>query len=247
MITFSTTGSTKRVSRQLQNLVNRQIPYAASKALNATGNVLLAVNKREMKRNFDNPVPYTINAFYMKPARYNNLRMSVRRKDKPAGKHYLDIQHKGGVRPQKGVERMFRDRVKYKGIVGAIIPVEGNGGATKNGGISMAEMHRAMAGLNASYSSTAYTRNKQRAAESKRALASNARQYFVKSNEGGTRGGVYKRMANRKIKKVFHIRDAMPRYNSKFPFYPPLVRNAKSYFPAKMRRELRTAMRSARL
>lgn len=246
MITFSTTGSTKRVSRRLQNLVNRQIPYAASKALNATGNVLLAVNKREMKRNFDNPVPYTINAFYMKPARYNNLRMSVRRKDKPAGKHYLDIQHKGGVRPKKGVERLIAQRVAYSGIVGAVIPVPGNGGATRNGGVSMAEVNRAMAGLGASYSSTAYTRNKQRTAESKRATAKRPSQYFVKSNEGGTKGGIYKRMANRKIKKVFHISDAMPRYNSKFPFYPPLVRNAKSYFPGKMRRELRAAMRTAR-
>lgn len=246
MITFSTTGSTKRVSRKIQNLITRQIPFAASKALNATGDVLLLVNKREMKKNFENPVPYTINAFYKKPARYNNLRMSVRRKDKPAGKHYLGIQHKGGVRPQKGVERMFRDRVKYKGIVGAIIPIKGNGGATSKGGISMAEMHRAMAGLNASYSTTAYTRDKQRAAESKRALAKRPSDYFVKANEGGTKGGVYKRVGKRRIKKVFHIRDAMPYYKENFPFYPPLVRNAKSYFPGKMRRELRTAMRSAR-
>lgn len=246
MITFSTTGSTKNISRRVQNLVNRQIPFAASKALNATGDVLLAVNKREMKRSFESTVPYTLNAFYVKKSRYNNLQMSLRRKDKPAGKHYLDIQHKGGRRPQKGVERLVKERVNYPGIVGSVMPTTNGGGRTKSGGISMAEVHRALAGLGASYSNTAYTRNKQRTAESKRALAKRPSEYFVRANESGTRGGIYKKMANRRVKKVFHIFDYMPNYKSKYPFSPPLLRNAKSYFPTKMRKELRMAMRSAR-
>lgn len=246
MITFSTTGSARSVNRKLNNLMTRQINFAASKALNETGKVLLVANRKEMRKQFENPVRYTLNAFYMKPARHNSLVMSVRRKDKPSGKHYLEVQNKGGKRPSKGVERLIKQRVAYEGIVGAVIPVKGTAAQTKNGGVNMAEVNRALAGLGASFSSTAYTRNKQRAAESKRALQSKPSQYFVKSKEGGASGGIYKRMSNRKVKKMFHITDSMPRYKPNFPFYPPLIKQTKAYFPGQMRRQLRAALRTAR-
>ena len=245
MITFSTTGSTKRVSRRLQNLMNRQIPYAASKALNATGNVLLAVNKREMKRNFDNPVPYTINAFYMKPARYNNLRMSVRRKDKPAGKHYLDIQHKGGVRPKKGVETLFKYSLPYKGIVGSVLPTKHS--MTRAGGISMARVNEVIGQIGGTTPQSSYTKSKSRAAADRLAARKRPVQYFIGYKEDGKNktDGIYRKEGKR-VKKMFHILSYSPRYRSRFPFYQPLMNKSKFYFPRKMRIEMRNAMRTAR-
>ena len=111
-----TTGSARVIGNRLQKAVRKQIPFAASQALNDTGKVLVSINKQNMKRTFDRPVPYTLNAFYLKRAMKANLSISVRRKDKPAGKHYLDIQKSGGVRPQKAFEKMVQQRVAYPGI-----------------------------------------------------------------------------------------------------------------------------------
>lgn len=245
MITFSTTGSTKRVSRKIQNLINRQIPFAASKALNATGNMLLAVNKREMKRNFDNPVPYTINAFYMKPARYNNLRMSVRRKDKPAGKHYLGIQHKGGVRPRKRFETLMKYGLKYDHYLGSVLPTKHS--QTRAGGVSMARVNEVIGQIGGTTPQSSYTKAKSRAAAEKLAARKRPTQYFIGYKENGKNktDGIYRREGKR-VKKMFHILNYSPEYRQRFPFYPPLISKSKFYFPRKMRIEMRNAMRTAR-
>lgn len=224
----------------------KQVPFAAMMALNETGKVLLVRNRVEMKRQFKDPVPYTLNAFFMRRSSKANLKVSIERKSAPAGKHYLEVQHRGGVRTQKAVERLVRDRVAYQGIVGGIVPVKGNGGDTPSGGIRMSEINRALAGLNASFSTTAYTRNKQRAAESKLAQMKKPHQYFVKSNESGTSGGIYKRTGKRTIKKIFTITDSLPSYKPNFPFHDPLRKQANAYFPNKFARQFRIALRTAR-
>lgn len=246
-ISAKTTGSARVIGNRLQKAVRKQIPFAASQALNDTGKTLVSINKREMKRVFDNPVPYTLNAFYLKRAMKADLSVAVRRKDKPAGKHYLDIQKSGGVRPQKAFEKMVQQRVAYPGIVGSVIPIPGNGGVNAKGNVNMGEVNRALAGLNASFSTTAYTRDRQRKAESKRALSKRPTQYFVRANEGGTKGGIFKRTGKRKAKMVFLISDAMPSYRGIYKFDPPLRKHAMSYFPAKFKRRLAAAYRTMRV
>lgn len=246
MLTITGGSKIKTVRGLMSNIQNKQIPYALSRAMNDTGKVLLVVNRKEMRRNFNAPVPYTLNAFYMKPAKRTNLRMEILRKDAQGKKHYLEVQHEGGRRPQKRVEKLIKNRVAYPGIVGSVIPTSNGGGMTKTGGVNMAEVNRALAGLNASFSTTAYTRNKQRAAESKRAIAKKPSQYFVKSNEGGTKGGIYKRLASRKVKKVFHISDATPSYKPRFPFHPPLIKQTNLYLPKQFKRQFNAALRTMR-
>lgn len=234
------------ILRSSLNKAVKQVPFAASMALNQTGKMLLMRNRIEMKRNFKAPVPYTLNAFFLRRSSKDNLKAAIERKTAPAGKHYLEVQHEGGRRPQKAVENMIRQRVAYPGIVGAVIPVPGNGGATPTGGIRMPEVQRALAGLNASFSTTAYTRDKQQAAKSKLAQMKKPHQYFVKSNESGTSGGIYKRTGKRAIKKVFHITDAKPTYKPNFPFYEPLRKQAAAFFPNQFSKQLRLALRTAR-
>ena len=250
-IAFSTTGSTKKINRSLNNLIKRQVPFAASKALNETGKVLMAVNKREMRKQFDKPVKYTINAFYMKRAKKNNLNMLIARKSKPAGKHYLDVQHKGGMRPRKGVESMMNNSLAYSGDLRAVLPTSRT--KTAAGGISMARVNEAIAGLqdskqagrvpSSSYTKAGIIKQSDRLARRKKPV-----EYFIgyKGNGKSKTDGIYRR-TGKSVKKMFHLLDYQPKYRPNFPFYPPLVRNAKSYFPKQMQKQLRFAMRTARL
>lgn len=240
------TGSPTRMTRRLQQVISRQIPFAASKSLNETGKVLLSVNKREMRKQFDNPVRYTLNAFYMKPSRKSDLRMSIRRKSKPSGKHYLEVQHKGGPRPKKGVEKMMGFAIPYTGDLRAVLPTKHS--KTAAGGMSMARVNEAIAGLggkmpNSPFSKAGVERQESRLAKRKRPV-----EYFIGYKSGGKNktDGIYRRLSSGKTQKVFHLLEYRPTYRKNFPFHPPLVRNARSYLPTRMRKNFSMAIRTAR-
>lgn len=239
-------GSTDRMSRRLNSVVSRQIPFAASKALNDTGNVLLALNKAQMRRQFDNPVRYTLNAFYMKPARKNNLVMSIRRKGAQGSKHYLEVQHKGGARPRKAVGGLISASIPgYSGSVVAVTPTKHS--TRNNGAINMSQVYTALAGVRASPQSQSAQRQVQRAGE-RLARRKKPVEYFVGYKEQGKNktDGIYKREGNR-IKKIIHILNRRPTYSKRFPFQPPLVKHARSYLPSRLRANLSMAIRTARV
>lgn len=245
MYSITTQGSARSINRKLQNLMTRQIPFAASKALNATGDVMLATNKREMKKQFSNPVRYTLNAFYKKPARYNDLHMAIKRKTAQRGKHYLEVQHKGGTRPNKRVETLLKYSLPYSGIVGAVLPTKHS--QTRMGGMSMARVNEALGQIGGSTPQSSFTKARTRAAADKLAARKRPTQYFIGYREDGKNktDGIYRRQGNR-VQKMFHILEYAPKYRPNFPFFPPLIRNAKSYFPNQMRKQFRMAIRTQR-
>ena len=244
-MSITVTGNPLRMTRRINQVIGRQIPFAASKSLNETGKVLLSVNKREMRKQFDNPVRYTLNAFYMKPARKNNLVMSIRRKSKPSGKHYLEVQHKGGARPMKGVEKMMNAAIPYTGDLRAVIPTKRT--KTASGGISMARVNEAIAGLGGKMPNSPYTQRGVERQEARMATRKKPVDYFIgyKSQGKNKTDGIYKREGGR-VKKMFHLLEYRPTYQPNFPFFPPLIRNARSYLPGRMRKNLRFAIRTAR-
>ena len=249
MISFRFESDSKKINAKLAILASRQIPFAASKALNQTAVELKDFNRIQMMRRFDKPVKYTLNAFMAERSNKRRLSAAVRRKDQPAGKHYLEIQATGGPRPRKGVEKMMEQRIAYGGILRAVIPTGKGGSSTRAGNINMGEVNRAMAGLGSSYSSSAYTRNKQRAAESKRNLQKRPSQYFVAEPSDGKSktGGIYKRSAGgKKVTKVFHFLDSSPQYTKRLPFKSYMTKQAKLSFPKNLKREMRAALRTAK-
>ena len=225
--------------------MTRQIPFAASKALNQTGDVLLAVNKREMKKQFENPVRYTLNAFFKKPARYNDLHMAIRRKSAQRGKHYLEVQHKGGTRPNKRVETLFKYSLPYTGIVGAVLPTKHS--KTRNGGISMARVNEVIGQIGGTTPQSSFTKARSRTAAEKLTQRKKPTQYFIGYREDGKNktDGIYRRQGKR-VQKMFHILEYAPKYTPNFPFFPPLIKNAKSYFPNQLRKQFRMAIRTQR-
>ena len=237
-------SNANQVMRRMQRLTG-QMPFAASKALNATGNVLLAVNKREMRKQFDKPVPYTMNAFYMKRSTKADLNVRIGRKSKPSGKHYLEVQHSGGTRPRKGIESLLNYSIAYRNDLRAVLPTKRT--TTGAGGISTAQVLQAIAGLGGKMPNEPYTKSRVEKAEARRAAQKNPSQYFIGYKEDGknTTDGIYRRRGKR-VEKMFHLLEYRPKYRENFPFHPPLYRNARSYFPQTFKRELFRAMRTAR-
>lgn len=198
-----------------------------------------------MKKQFENPVRYTLNAFFKKPARKNDLHMAIKRKSAQRGKHYLEVQHKGGVRPNKRVETLFKYSLPYTGIVGAVLPTKHS--KTRNGGISMARVNEAIGQLGGTTPQSSFTKARSRSAAEKLAKRAKPTQYFIGYREDGKNktDGIYRRQGKR-VQKMFHIIDSAPKYSPNFPFFPPLIKNAKSYFPNQMRKQFRMALRTQR-
>lgn len=237
-------SNANQLRRRMQRLVG-QVPFAASKALNATGNVLLAVNKREMRKQFDKPVPYTINAFYMKRSTKIDLNVRIGRKSKPSGKHYLEIQHSGGLRPRKGIEALLNSSIAYRNDLRAVLPTKRT--TTGSGAISTAQVLQAIAGLGGKMPNSPYTKSRVEKNEAKRAKQKNPSQYFIGYKEEGKNktDGIYRRRGKR-VEKMFHLLEYRPKYQPNYPFHPPLYSKAKIHFPYQLKKQLFMAMRTAR-
>ena len=240
-INFTFESNLASTNAKLAIMAQRQLPFAASKALNRTGVELLAWNKIQMRKRFDDPVRYTLNAFRLVRSRKNNLVAEVRRKDRPAGKHYLEVQQEGGFRPQKAFERKMEFRLPYKGMVRAVLPTKRT--ANRGSNVSMAWVNKALAGVQQSYASEAYTR-----AERGKSSTAYPRYFVAEPNTGKNKaGGIYRVNAKKgKPQKLFTILDRMPRYNKRLPFTEYMTKQAKLSFPKNFRRELRQALRTAR-
>jgi len=239
-ISFQFDSNLASVNAKLANMAIKQIPFAASKALNQTGKELVAFNKIQMRKRFKDPVRYTLNAFRLVRSKKTNLVAEVRRKDKPAGKHYLDVQAKGGTRPKKAVEKKIDFRLPYNGIVRAVLPTSRT--ANRGQSMSMAWVNKALAGVGQSYASEAYTK-----AETGKA-SKYPRYWASEPGRGKSKtGGIYRQNSKRgKPQKLFHILDYRPSYNKRLPFTDYMTRQAKLSFPKNMRREMRAALRTAK-
>lgn len=249
MFSFEFTSDVAKANKRLANMTMRQIPFAASKALNETASVLLRMNKLQMKKTFKNPVAYTLNAFMIERSSKQRLEAAVRLKDKPGGKHYLPIQVKGGNRPRKAVGTAMAERIAYGGVIHAVTPTTREAGGKNGQSIVMSRVHKAMAGVNASYGNTAYTRNAQRKAESKLALAKRPERYFVAEPRSGKAisGGLYRVRGKGKPQKLYHFIQGSVNYKKKLPYKDYMTRYAVKYFPSSLNRQMIAAMRSAKL
>lgn len=237
-----------QLNAKMAKLAYKQLPFAASVALNKTAKQLLAYNKLQMKRRFKNPVPYTLNAFRVERSTKTNLMAGVVIKDKPGGKHYLPIQTTGGARGKKGVEKMLDKRIAYPGIVQAVIPTSREAGGKNGQAIVMSRINKVLAGLGASYSTSAYTRNAQRAAESKRNLAKRPVRYFVAEPTKGRNksGGIYRVNGKKgKPQKLYHILDYRPQYQAKLPFKEYMTKVAIVRFPKNFNRSFKDALKTS--
>lgn len=90
----------------------RQIPFAASLAINRTAQHVRDAQRKEIRDVFRQPTPYTLNAIYIKPSKKTDLRARVWLKGDYPGEpaHYLYPNIRGGSRQLKRFEYLLRSR-----------------------------------------------------------------------------------------------------------------------------------------
>lgn len=112
--TFSAKIDTSDFDAALARLVQQQLPYAGSVALNKTANAVLDAERGTMQGVFDNPTPFTLNSLRVKRATKSDLVAEVRFKDATSGNRsaekYLTPEVLGGNRRVKGIELLLRSR-----------------------------------------------------------------------------------------------------------------------------------------
>lgn len=245
MFNFKFNSNSAQVNRRLSNLVGSQMPYAVARALNETAKTLHAKNKQDMRAAFENPTPFTINAYFIKFAKKGEQNVVIRRKDMQRGKHYLEVQDEGGPRPAKAVENNFRTRLAYGGAVNYLTPTR-HTPRNKYGNVSPGFMNKVMSQLQVQRD-PAMNMNTQRP----RSRKSKAKQYFVPSTNHplgrGIRAGVYERTAAGNAKKVLNFLTFPPTYRARTNFHRNMTSYGQSVFPKKLKMTLRRAMQTARL
>lgn len=248
-VEFVIKADSERLERKLNNLVNSQMPYATSLAINQTLTSLHRYNRQLMKMAFKNPTPYTMNAFYVKYSNKRNLTGFLRRKDQPARKHYLEVQDSGGQRPQKGMEKNFAQRLPYEGIIQSILPTQ-NTPLNQYGNINQGFIVRVMSQLQVMSNRDA---NAPRPGYTKKGNKAKVR-YFVPRPDHplSRRGkpGVYEARDVQGlsfIKKVLHISDSLPMYRKRTNFEENMKIAAGPYMRRYWSTSIKRALSTARL
>lgn len=110
MINIGAKFDAKSALEQLAYAKDKQLPFAASLAINNTAKIIKEKQIHEMRDVFDRPTPYVLNSIFIKPSNKQNLTATVGIKDtgrKPAAKVLLS-EIDGGSRRLKGYEIALR-------------------------------------------------------------------------------------------------------------------------------------------
>jgi len=256
MIEFKLKANTDQLKQKMNNLINRQMPYATSVAINETLKTLEKYNKDLMKKAFKDPVPFTMNAFYVQYSNKKTLLGALRRKDKAVGRHYLEIQDKGGPRPLKGFEKNFLYRGKNTGNLRAIMPTDVTP-LDGRGNMTMAFVNKVSSQLGVQKDAAQNKPYQLRVGKKQR--RSRATRYFSPSPDHplAKRGGlgVYATKADSpgaertgsRVQKVMSFIQKSPTYKKRTDFDAKMNRAAANMMPRKMRIGLRRALATAKL
>ena len=110
MLTIKATGSVKDIIEHARKLHGHAVPYAAAAALTRTAHIARAQTvPEEMRRVFNDPRPYTLNALFVTPAKKDDLVARIAVKNQVGAgvkqEHYLLPNVEGGQRNAKRFER----------------------------------------------------------------------------------------------------------------------------------------------
>ena len=226
--------------RDMSAIEREQMPFATRLALNETAKEVVEDFRSEMVRAFDRPTPWTLNAFHVKWATKTNQVATVQRKTPQRGRHYLEVQSAGGVRPQTALEKLVASRLKYGGIVRTIAPA---GGARLNtyGNWSPAQRNQVLSAIKAQRDARSNTTKRSQ----KRAKSRS--QFFVPKPGSKLSSGVFERRGKRgKLKKIVHISGSSSSYRQRVQFEKVAVRRVSMSFEKNFATAFARAMATAR-
>lgn len=98
---FNIKGDLKEITRHLNRTQKKQIPFAASMAINNTLKQVVKAEQAQIVKKLDKPTPFTVKAFKINWSRKNMLHGEV--VIKPAQWKYLKYQIEGGTRTKHNI------------------------------------------------------------------------------------------------------------------------------------------------
>jgi hypothetical protein len=214
---FDIRSNVKDVTRWLDDAQKRQLPFATVLAMTKTAQDVKAEELVVMKRVFNNPTPYALNALRVAPAKKKTLIASVEFKDfaskgTPA-KRFLNPEVHGGPRSIKSHERQLAPFMAGKRFTS---PARGYP-RNQYGNIPGSTYSRILSHLKVSSDPT------QNITGSKRSKAKRANSQFFAIHGKG----VFERRGKKKIRPVL-VFTKPPKYTKRFPFYETAGRIVKS-------------------
>lgn len=230
---------------RLSNIIARQIPFATSRALTNTAHMIREGEQTEMRRVFDRPTPFVLNAFQVIPARKDKLVAEVRFKDAPAymRRHFLEPQVFGGGRGVKAFERLLQaahltdsDGQPIGNFVAAIPSRMAQ--KDKNGNWSPGERNRVLSALQAQRDTLTNTTAASRRRNPRRA------EYFIRPRAGG--GATVFRKTGDSIDPVLLLTPKAPQYTRRLDFYGVANRIFAGVYEAEFQAALRQALATAK-
>lgn len=255
MPAFAFRLDTSSFDAALKALVNKQLPYASSVALNKTANAVLDAERRTMESVFDNPTPFTLNSLRVKRATKTDPVAQVRFKDPTAGNRsaekYLDAEVRGGDRAVKGIELLLRSRGQLD-AGSYLVP----GSAAKldaSGNLARSQYNQILDQLKTATrprrGAKPVDRKTPAAGARKRRPAMGVRRYFVGAPGGGTQPrGIwarYRTSSGYGVEPILmFVRE--PHYTDRFPFDTVGEAIASVTFPREMQAALANAMANAK-
>ncbi len=224
----------------IKSYLDKQIRYAASKALNETGKIAIKDLQDEMERVFDRPTPYIKNGIYKTAATKDNLSIKIAFKDRwAAGKGHAaaDVLYAevfGGQRQTKAYEVLLQE----KGILPqGKVTVPGKGQRLNQyGNITGARITQILSVLQA-HREVGYVAN--RTAQSK-ARNKKSPDLFYQPATDELLEGIYERKSQGRLRSVLLFVDQAS-YRPLFPF----ERIIKETFEKNLQNEFDKAIENA--
>ncbi len=215
MITVDIRGFAE-VQRQLQNLAEKQMPYALTTALNNTAFAVQKVSKQRLQSAFDKPTPLIQGATQVTKATKQNLAAVV--EIQPRRQTVLGVHEIGGARGQKAFERKLGLPADWRAVPTKNMPLNqyGNPDLVINRRIVTAKSGRAR-GI-----------------------------YFIMPGARSRQSpGVYQLVSDRKIVKLYHFVKRV-QYEPRLDWLETVQAEAEQVLPEAAARAVQRAIETAR-
>lgn len=235
--------------RQLTELEQSQLPYAASQAANKVAYEIRERWKRQAPRVFDRPTPLTVNAAVYRKATKAQPYAEIFIRDEafkgtPPAK-YLLAEVDGGQRRRKGFERLLQSRGLLSPTQFAVM---GRGArANQFGNVPAGQVTKILSQLGAQrdrYQNQTPTSMKRR-----RTKAPTGGEYFVLTRRRGRlRPGIYERITTgwgSAVRSIFIFTNSAT-YTPRYDIFGMAEDTWRRLMPFYLKRELEKAMETAR-
>lgn len=240
LFVLSVRTNAREAEATLDALGRRQIPFAASQAVNQLARIAVSDLQTEMKRVFDRPTPFTLRAFAWKKSTKRSMTAEIFAREfagkGPPGWKYLTPEVFGGAR------RMKRFELALEAALGSGFAMPGRGAPLNQyGNISPGAVEQILSALGAEPTGS------NRTARSARRKGRKLQNYFVAHAKGdGSLLAIYKVVGRGNVEPVLVFSHRAPIYRKRLPYFETVQKSFDANRDAVFTRALEDAIATAK-